>query len=244
MTDLKIKKGGEVLYQNQYQYDNVGNRSKLIDEFGIETSYSYDGLYRLTGVQGDYFKRSDGAYNTYSYDTTGNRMQYNSMFNDYEYEYTVNSNRLFRERVMDGESIRSMVKYFYDYNGNTVKKENYTGLLETGKEEYLWNCENQMIGYRKYKKNIRTNLNDLTKIVDFEYNLAGMRLSKKVIDVKSGLIKEYDSTLYLYEGSEVELELEIKNDGTVSKKNLFYYGLGKKLYCKEFEDGSISAEKV
>ncbi|MCK4643003.1 RHS repeat protein, partial [bacterium] len=100
MTDLKIKKGAEVLYRNQYQYDDVGNRSKLIDEFGTETSYSYDGLYRLTGVQGNYYKRSDGAYNTYSYDTTGNRMQYNSMFNNYEYEYTVNSNRLFRERVM------------------------------------------------------------------------------------------------------------------------------------------------
>ncbi|MCK4642660.1 RHS repeat-associated core domain-containing protein [bacterium] len=76
-----------------------------------------------------------------------------------------------------------------------------------------------------------------------------------VNDIDSGLInlfgtstfmlEKYDLTLYLYEGSEVELELTIHNDDTLSKKSLFYYGLGKKLYSKEFEDGgSISAEKV
>ncbi|MCK4643457.1 RHS repeat-associated core domain-containing protein, partial [bacterium] len=245
MTDLKIKKGAEVLYRNQYQYDDVGNRSKLIDEYGAETTYTYDGLYRLTGVQGSYYKRSDGAYNTYSYDTTGNRMQYNSMFNDYEYQYATDSNRLLIERSMNGVEILSYLDFQYDANGNTTHKIHHTGLFETGKEEYLWNCENQMVGYRKYSKNLKSHLFDLTDAMDIEYNLAGMRLSKKVIDVKSGLIKEYDSTLYLYEGSEVELELKIKNDGTVSKKDLYYYGLGKKLYSKEFEeDGSTSAEKV
>ncbi|MCK4643004.1 RHS repeat protein, partial [bacterium] len=205
MTDLKIKKGAEVLYRNQYQYDKVGNRSKLIDEFGTETTYTYDGLYRLTGVQGSYYKRSDGAYNTYSYDTTGNRMQYNSMFNDYEYQYATDSNRLLIERSMNGVEILSYLDYQYDANGNTTHKIHHTGLFESGKEEYLWNCENQMIGYRKFNKNIKSHLFDLTDAMDIEYNLAGMRLSKKVIDVKSGLIKEYDSTLYLYEGSEVEL---------------------------------------
>ncbi|MCK5399680.1 hypothetical protein KAJ26_06615, partial [bacterium] len=59
------------------------------------------------------------------------------------------------------------------------------------------------------------------------------------------VLEEYDSTLNLYEGSEVELELTIHNDDTLSKKSLFYYGLGKKLYSKEFgEDGSITSEKV
>ena len=59
------------------------------------------------------------------------------------------------------------------------------------------------------------------------------------------VLEEYDSTLNLYEGSEVELELTVRNDDTLSKKSLFYYSLGKKLYSKEFgEDGSITSEKV
>ncbi|MCK4643404.1 RHS repeat-associated core domain-containing protein, partial [bacterium] len=50
---------------------------------------------------------------------------------------------------------------------------------------------------------------------------------------------------YLYEGSEVELELRIKNDSTVSKKNLFYYSLGKKLYSKSYKDDvTVTSEKI
>ena len=64
-------------------------------------------------------------------------------------------------------------------------------------------------------------------------------------DLKTGILNENNSTLYLYEGSEVELELKIKNDGTVSKKDLYFYGLGKKLYSKSFNDDStIASEKV
>ena len=68
---------------------------------------------------------------------------------------------------------------------------------------------------------------------------------KKVYDPKTGILNENDSILYLYEGSEVELELNINNDDTVSKKNLYHYGLGKKLYSKTFADiGTIESEKV
>ncbi|MCK4642974.1 RHS repeat-associated core domain-containing protein, partial [bacterium] len=59
------------------------------------------------------------------------------------------------------------------------------------------------------------------------------------------MLEEENSTLYHYEGSEVELELTIHNDDTLSKKSLFYYGLGKKLYSKEFSsDGTVSIEKI
>ncbi|MCK4643476.1 hypothetical protein KAU32_07545 [bacterium] len=167
------------------------------------------------------------------------------MFNDYEYQYATDSNRLLVERSMNGAEILNMTNYLYDSNGNTARKDKYNGLMQTGYEEYLWNCENQMIGYRKYDKNIKSHLFDLTDAVDIEYNLAGMRLTKKVYNPRLGTLNENDSVLYLYEGSEVELELTIHNDDILSKKSLFYYGLGKKLYSKEFSsDGTVSIEKI
>ena len=63
-------------------------------------------------------------------------------------------------------------------------------------------------------------------------------------DLKTGILNENDSILYLYEGSEVELEFSIKSDGTLSKRSLFYYSMGKKLCVNEFDpDGPGSLEK-
>ena len=156
MTDLKVKKGTQTIYENTYEYDSVGNRKRLIDEYGNETLYEYDGLYRLTGVQGEYYKRADGSYNSFSYDTTGNRLTYKSKYNSYQYQYATGSNRLTVEKSMAGEEILAMIQYQYDANGNTTMKERYNGLIKIGYEQYSWNGQNQMARYEEYEKNIKT----------------------------------------------------------------------------------------
>ena len=61
-----------VAKRSDYFYDVVGNRTKLKDEDNIETTYEYDSSYRLTKVNGKYYKKEGNTTGSiYTYDQVG-----------------------------------------------------------------------------------------------------------------------------------------------------------------------------
>jgi len=114
-----------VLVQNDYTYDNNGNRlaSSVSDSSGpIRTEdYSYDALNRLTGV--DY---GDGTTQGYTFDPMGNRLSKTENSASESYSYN-NANMLLS---------RGASSYTNDANGNTL-----TG----GGRTNTWDGENRLI---------------------------------------------------------------------------------------------------
>ena len=64
------KSGGSIISSFTYTMDNVGNRTTMTDNTGIN-NYSYDNIYQLTSAQ-----YSDGHQDDFSYDNWGNRKQW------------------------------------------------------------------------------------------------------------------------------------------------------------------------
>ena len=119
-----------VMYDHyDYMHDNVGNRMGMTTNIGF-TSYEYDNLYQLTGV--DTPKRGRQEY---SYDPAGNRTHYSDRNGEISYTYN-NANELL-ESVTQGFSPAS---YSYDGNGNLVTKNDFT---------YSWDFKNQLIEVKK-----------------------------------------------------------------------------------------------
>ncbi len=99
--------GSGTLFFARYALDNVGNRSQMVDSEGT-TDYSYDGLYRLSGVS-----YPDGTSTQYRYDAMGNRTTMTSTVNGvtgYSYD---SADRLL---TAGGTS------FTWDSNGNQLSK--------------------------------------------------------------------------------------------------------------------------
>jgi hypothetical protein len=75
MTAISNKKSdATVLWSGSYTYDHAGNRTRLTEDNGDYTDWSYDDIYQLTD---DYKKASGGAAiyrRTFTYDAVGNRL--------------------------------------------------------------------------------------------------------------------------------------------------------------------------
>ena len=103
----------------QYGYDAASNRTSMTDPVGTVTSYSYDQLNRLTGLNNSWA----GAFG-FSYDVLGNRTQLTrpNGVNTY-YSYDALSHLLSVEHgttpvlALDGET------YSYDAAGNRLTKQ-------------------------------------------------------------------------------------------------------------------------
>ena len=97
--------GQNTLLNYQYTYDKVANIIQKNTEAG-NYAYSYDNLYRLTGVEKD--SQSQEAY---TYDPVGNRLTSATANN-----WTYNANNELQS--YNGTT------YQYDANGNTNQKNN------------------------------------------------------------------------------------------------------------------------
>ncbi|MCK4666953.1 RHS repeat-associated core domain-containing protein, partial [Candidatus Dependentiae bacterium] len=227
------------IFHNQYLYDVVGNRTKLIDESGIETTYNYDSLYRLTNVNGKYYnKEGQTKGSKYTYDQVGNRLTYNSKYGKITYEYDESSNRLNRVNFNRENDDLSYMLINYDANGNTKQRDYFRSKDEIFEQElYEYNYDNMMTHYVRPKpvmKNNRIEM-EVESELNMEYDVNGIRIIKKCYPNTS------DSTIYIYEGGEVVLEITYEQ--IPKNKYLFTYAGGKKVSRTSFNiDGTIDLD--
>jgi RHS repeat-associated protein len=111
----------------RYEYDEVGNRTKMLSPSGVTHSYSYDGNERLTQL-------SHPTYGThiFQYDWLGNRTGLNYANGAYA-EYTYNArNWLWKlyNRKSDNSVVTSFI-YGFDHVGNRARVDENDGAANT-----------------------------------------------------------------------------------------------------------------
>ncbi|MCK4667646.1 hypothetical protein KAU33_12900, partial [Candidatus Dependentiae bacterium] len=229
------------IFKNQYFYDVVGNRTILIDESSIETTYNYDSLYRLTKVNGKYYKKEGHSIGSiYTYDQVGNRLTYDSKYGKITYEYDVSSNRLNRVNFNLTDKEMNYMLINYDASGNTIQRDYFRNKDEIFEQElYEYNYDNMMTHYVRHKpvmKNNRIEM-EVESELNMKYDVNGMRVLKECWP------NTYDSTIYIYEGGAVVLEMSYEQ--IPKGKHLFTYAGGKKVSRTSFkEDGAIDLDSI
>ncbi|MFZ5596903.1 MAG: RHS repeat-associated core domain-containing protein [Bacillota bacterium] len=110
------KKRTVASYNAQFQYDILGNRTRVTDPFGLNTDYVYDSLNRMKTVT------ADGKTFTYEYYPDGmiKAVNYPSGTNiRAEYTYD-NANRLKKLKNLVNGQAAMVYSYGYDKNGNII----------------------------------------------------------------------------------------------------------------------------
>ncbi|MBI3601499.1 MAG: RHS repeat protein [Candidatus Omnitrophica bacterium] len=160
ITDtINKQSNGSLISSYHYAYDANSNITQEIETTPTATTiknYIYDKLNRLTNVN-----YSDGTYETYTYDSMGNRLTMTTQTGTTTYEYD-SDNRLIRA---------GSTYYFYDKNGNTIKK---VSPLKTETYQYDYN-------------NMLTQYSDGTNTVTYQYDGDRNRIAKVV----NGTITNY-----------------------------------------------------
>lgn len=112
-TGLKDQNNAPLIFSDIVDYDKVGNVKTRTDSIGTSV-FTYDNLYRLTGVSPPTGQPITGVYDTfsYTYDKIGNRKTENSNV----YTFTPNTNRLSSVTNSPYNTISS--SFTYDANGN------------------------------------------------------------------------------------------------------------------------------
>jgi YD repeat-containing protein len=165
ITDVVNKKSdGTLISSYHYTFDANNNRIQVIEttSSGTKTvSYIYDKLNRLTSAI-----YSDGTYEMYTYDSSGNRLTKTTQDGTINYEYD-GDNRLIKAGSSTGSLSSSL--FFYDNSGNLIKKMTADKTMN-----YTYDYENRLIQY-----------SDGANPVSFEYDGDGNRISKSVNGVKT-----------------------------------------------------------
>ena len=150
LTLANKNSSGATISSYTYEYDSVGNRVKMTEADGNETTYAYDDLYRLTGVT-----YPDSTSAAYTYDAVGNRVKLvedGSTTTTYTYDAA--------DRLL---TAGAAVTYDWDMNGNQITKTDASGTTS-----YAYDCENRLTSITF--PDISTN--------SFSYYPDGRRLSK------------------------------------------------------------------
>lgn len=213
---------GGVLSSFAYTYDAVGNRLSMTDESGGVTSYEYDAIYRLMGVEypaisikrhgkpgqtqnphdpwDDDILSATKSFERFEYDAVGNRVRLRDDYGTTDYTYNA-ANQLLRA---------GNVRYEYDVKGNRIAKQD-----NKGRTEYAYTVDNLLS---------RVNAPNGDSTV-YLYDAFGRRVIKDYIsylaqgpgaihagpentwglDVPGGY--PYGRRVYLYDGLEVVQEL-------------------------------------
>jgi RHS repeat-associated protein len=144
--------GGATINALTYDVDNLGNVTSISDG-GDTTTYTYDELYRLSGVA-----YPGGETETYTYDAVGNRLsRVHSVNGTVTFTYN-DANQLTASTANGGTT------YTYDANGNLRTRTDASGTTT-----FAWNGEGQLT---------RIDYADATYST-YSYDGLGQRLSKR-----------------------------------------------------------------
>nr|VFK45843.1 MAG: RHS repeat-associated core domain-containing protein [Candidatus Kentron sp. TC] len=114
---------GTVIHAQRFEYDHVGNITRITDQNGQSIDYAYDPLYRLVVVDAPDTDKD----RSFGYDGVGNRVTQVTAGETLAYLYDV-GNRL-REVRSGGETGPIVASYQYDHNGSRLEKRDGAGGL-------------------------------------------------------------------------------------------------------------------
>jgi|GEM_PF-2411888 len=147
---------GTAITTNDYKYDNVGNRTGMLEASGDRLTWTYD-----NGDQLKSERRSgaSGYANTFTYDGVGNRTLKNAGATRTTFSYDI------ADQLVYSQSVAGRTSYVYDNAGNQQIEQPPTGSRTTT----VWDNENRPTLYR---------LPD-TSLVTMSYNGNNRRVTKQ-----------------------------------------------------------------
>jgi len=147
---------GTAITTNDYKYDNVGNRTGMLEASGDRLTWTYD-----NGDQLKSERRSgaSGYANTFTYDGVGNRTLKNAGATRTTFSYDV------ADQLVYSQAVAGRTSYVYDNAGNQQIERPPTGSRTTT----VWDNENRPTLYR---------LPDTT-LVTMSYNGNNHRVTKQ-----------------------------------------------------------------
>ncbi|PDV97132.1 DUF6531 domain-containing protein [Candidatus Chloroploca asiatica] len=150
LTNLSTTGPAGSLVSISYSYDAVGNRTAMTEPTGT-TTYSYDALYRLTGVS---YPTDAPAAVSYTYDPMGNRLTLteDSVVTSYSYDA---ADRL--TAISTGNTT------------TTLTWDNHGQMLSKGDQTFSWDVAGRMIG-----------LTNGATTASYTYNGDGVRVGRTV----------------------------------------------------------------
>lgn len=168
-----------------YEYDQRNYQTIKRTPAG-DFNFSYDNNGQLTTANNPY-----GKNESFSYDGLGNR----TSDEQGSFEYDVKKQKLESDYQFN---------YFYDNNGNIIRK--YPKDVTKTAYKYSYSSSNQLIKIEVLKDI----LGQVTKTVDYKYDVLGRRIQKSVIDAEDN--SKSFTKRYLYYGSNIYAELDGSNN--------------------------------
>jgi RHS repeat-associated protein len=207
---------GNLINSFVYEYDAAGRRDAM-DTRDYRADYTYDSIDQLTSTvysgRKDDPDAKDGSTITstqlpseyYFYDNNGNRTAYSEHMpnNTPDYTYDQYNDRLQNDGVH---------KYYFDHNGNMVKKE----LLSDTRDytEFHYNHQNKLETVKVFENN------NLVHNYEYRYDPLGRRIAQAVTAPDSVSDQYYQK--YIYDGDHVRIDLMRKYiDGNYSWQDAF-----------------------
>jgi RHS repeat-associated protein len=150
LTGINTMKGLDTLLSITYALDNVGNRTSMSEPDGV-TNYTYDDLYRLTGVT---YPSGLPLAVTYTYDPMGNRktMTQDGILTTSDYDIA--------DRLLSTTTGAVTTDYTWDNNGNMLSK---------GSQTFSWDAFGHLTG-----------LTNGSTTASYTYNGDGVRVGRIV----------------------------------------------------------------
>ena len=163
-----------------YTFDNVGNRTAVLENSGVRSTWTYDNTYQLRREQLD---GADSYDVTYTYDPVGNRLTQleNSVTTTYSYDA---ADELLTEKDNTGTTT-----FAYDADGNQRVKH----LAAVGITTSTWDFENRLDQLAKPDGTIHT----------FAYDAEGHRVEQRDATSTTKAIWDEDNILLETDGSDV-----------------------------------------
>gem|GEM_PF-510050 len=207
---LKASDAADHIYEIDYTYDDMGNRTKAewdsnrgVSTFDYTKIYDYDDIYQLTSEKKMNQAESSRLYEyQYQFDDAGNRtqMKYYDGSSTETTTYTYNDlNQLTRRSFNFGEV--SYHDYDYDDNGNMVSQEDDCGMPI---RDFSWNDNNRLESVDKLQ----------STVAEYTYDPYGRRIMRKDVDNNT-------YTFYYYDGLTVVAEKEKVGAGSWSWDRIF-----------------------
>ncbi len=186
VLSITHKSGSQILNSYAYTRDLIGNKISQVTQTGI-ANWGYDSNSQLVSSTNTELP-PEYQNEIFNYDSLGNRLS--NQFGSSAYEES--SQRLKRDFKYD---------YFYDNNGNLIKKTER--VINGNFTNYDYSSENQLIKVSEYKNG------SLVKISEYSYDALGRRINKVIKDFEklSELARKY-----LYHGQDILAELDESNN--------------------------------